>query len=259
MKPKVIVAIPTYNCEGQIGRVLDGFNKKLLDRVEKVLVIDNGSQDGTVKAAKAAAAKLGSPKLEIWQNKNNYNLGGTHKVAFLAGQKMGMDYVAILHGDDQAKTGELSNLIDAAIARPEAGAILGCRFMRGSRLVGYSWQRIWGNRAINLIYSIVALRPSKDLGSGLNLFRLQDLADHNYLGFGDTITFNIDLLLDYFSKQTPLEFVPISWREEDQVSNARNFQVGSTAIKKLLKWRFGRAEHLDRPASYYQSGPAGES
>lgn len=253
-KPKILVAIPCYNCEKQIGRVLSGFNKKLLDRVEKVIVIDNGSKDGTIAAAKAAAKKVGSSKIEVWQNKGNYNLGGTHKVAFLTGEKLGMDYVAILHGDDQAKTPELNNLIDTAIKHPEAGAILGTRFMKGSKLVGYSWKRIWGNRGINALYSTVAVRASRDLGSGLNLFRLSDLKDHNFLGFGDTITFNIDLLLDYFRKKTKLVNVPITWTEEDQVSNAHNFKVGSTAVKKLLRWRFGKELRTPMPASHYKSG-----
>lgn len=252
---KILVAIPTYNCKEQIGRVLASFTPELLSRVEKVIVIDNGSTDGTIIAAKDTVTKMGSHKVEVWQNKSNYNLGGTHKVAFLMGEKLDMDYVAVLHGDDQAKTEELKNLIDIAETEPGLGAILGCRFMKGSTVTGYSWQRIWGNRGINVLYSVVALRPSKDLGSGLNLFRLSDLADHNYLGFGDTITFNIDLLLDYYKKKTPLKFIPITWREEDQVSNARNFKVGSTAIKKLFRWRFGKEEHNPQPADHYQSSP----
>lgn len=252
--PKILVAIPTYNCEKQISRVLAGFDKRLLDRVEKVIVIDNRSTDGTVKAAKEAAQKLANLKVEVWQNKQNYNLGGTHKVAFLAGEKLKMDYVAILHGDNQAKTAELHDLIDVTERQPDTGAILGCRFMKGSKLVGYNWQRIWGNRAINLLYSVVALRPSKDLGSGLNIFRLRDLADHEYLGFGDTITFNIDLLLYYFRKKTKLTFVPITWTEEDQISNARNFKVGTTAINKLVKWRIGKTVLAKRSAADYKSG-----
>lgn len=255
MSHKILVAIPAYNCSKQIGKVLGAFDESLLKRVDKIIVIDNGSTDNTVEAAKAAAKKLGSPKVEIWQNKDNYNLGGTHKVAFLAGEKLKMDYVAILHGDNQAKTQELNSLIDAAEINPDAGAILGTRFMSGSKLVGYDWKRIWGNRAINLVYSIVALRPSRDLGSGLNLFKLSDLADHNYLGFGDTITFNIDLLLDYFKKGTSLINIPITWTEEDQVSNARNFKVGKTAIKKLLLWRIGQNDHSPQPTSHYKSEP----
>lgn len=253
MRNKILVVIPVYNCAAQVPRVLNGFDKTLLGKVEKVLVIDNRSSDDTVKVAKEAAKKNGSLKIEVWQNKDNYNLGGTHKVAFLTGEKLGIDYVAILHGDDQAKTVELNRLIDAAESDPSIGAILGTRFMKGSKLVGYNWKRIWGNRGINWIYSIAALRPSKDLGSGLNLFRLSDLADHNYLGFEDSITFNIDLLLDYFKKKTKLKFVPITWTEEDQVSNARNFAVGKKALSKLTRWRFGKERRTKHEPSDYQS------
>ncbi len=251
--PKILVAIPAYNCENQITRVLADFDDSLLSRVEKVIVIDNGSTDDTVNAAKNIIKKLSTNKIEVWRNKNNYNLGGTHKVAFLTGEKLKMDYVAILHGDNQAKTSELHLLIDTAVKNPRIGAVLGCRFMKGSKLSGYSKQRIIGNRVINAIYSIVALRPSRDLGSGLNIFKVSELSDHRYLGFGDTITFNIDLLLDYFKKNTPLKYVPISWSEEDQVSNARNFSVGTTALKKLFAWRFNQERFNPKPATYYQS------
>jgi glycosyltransferase involved in cell wall biosynthesis len=250
---KILVAIPVYNCENQIGRVIKDFDEKLIARLEKIIIIDNLSTDNTVVEAKKAIKKNGSSKIEIWQNKSNYNLGGTHKVAFINGENMKMNYVAILHGDNQAKTQELHRLIDIAEGKPELGAILGCRFMEGSVLNGYSWQRILGNRFINFIYSIVTLRRSLDLGSGLNLFKLEDLSDHRYLGFGDNITFNIDLLLDYYKKKTPLQFVPITWSEEGQVSNARNLNVGTTALIKLFNWRFNRIKLANRKASYYMS------
>ncbi len=255
MKHKIIVAIPCYNCEKQIVRVIGGFNKKLLDRVEKVIVINNRSTDNTVKAAKAAIKKLGmlSGKFEVYTNNDNYNLGGSHKVAFLYGEKHRATHVAILHGDDQAKTQELHRLIDALEQDPTIDAVLGTRFMRGSKLVGYAWQRVWGNRAINVAYSIVAMQPSRDLGSGLNIFGLSALKDHEYLGYGDTMTFNIDLLLGYFSKHAKLKFVPISWYETDQVSNARNFNIGKTALRKLLLWRIGKVDRINKKPSDYTS------
>lgn len=253
---KILVAIPAYNCEKQIGRVLKGFDKKLLSRVEKVIVIDDRGGDNTAAVAQAAINKqrIGD-KVKVVQNVQNLGLGGSHKMAFLYGEKMRADWVAILHGDDQAKTKELHNLIDAAEKDPELGAALGCRFIKGATLKGYSWERIWGNRAINATYSLLALRSSRDLGSGLNLFRLKDLRDHNYLGFDDRMTFNIDLLLDYFNKKTKIKFVPITWEESDQVSNARNFTVGKIALRQLLRWRFGTLKFSKQDAKKYQSKP----
>lgn len=254
---KILVAIPAYNCEKQIGRVLSGFDQKLLDRVEKVIVIDDRGSDETARVAQEAIVKfaLPTPKVEVVVNDHNLGLGGSHKMAFLYGEEMGADYVAILHGDDQAKTQELHNLIDEAEKDQTLGAVLGCRFMKGSKLEGYRWDRIYGNLAINWLYSIVALRPSLDLGSGLNLFRLKDLNDHRYLGFDDRMTFNIDLLLDYYGKKTRLKFYPITWTEEDQVSNARNVDVGKRAVRQLFQWRFGGLKLAPHQPEEYTSAP----
>ncbi|MDB5178155.1 MAG: dolichyl-phosphate mannose synthase [Patescibacteria group bacterium] len=254
---KVLVAIPSYNCAPQIGRVLAGFDEKLLARVTEVIVIDDQGKDDTGAAALAELKKLpfDHSKIKVVRNDVNLGLGGSHKMAFLYGEKIGADYVAILHGDDQAKAPELNNLLDAAEKDPELGAVLGSRFMRGSTLRGYAWERIWGNRVFNLMYTLLTFHRTLDLGSGLNLFRLKNLADHRYLGFDDRMTFNFDLLLDYYSKNTKLKFVPITWTEEDQVTNARNVAVGKRAIQQLLLWRFGALKFSPQPAGKYTSSP----
>jgi glycosyltransferase involved in cell wall biosynthesis len=238
--------------------VLAGFDKKLLDRVEEVIVVDDKGKDDTGGAAVAAIKKLPfdhKGKLRVMENDRNLGLGGSHKMAFLYGEKMGADYVAILHGDDQAKTQELNRLLDIAEADPEIGAILGSRFMKDSVLKGYAWERVMGNRVFNLMYTLLTFHHTQDLGSGLNLFRLKDLSDHRYLGFDDRMTFNFDLLLDYYTKNTKIKFVPITWTEEDQVTNARNVQVGKRAMGQLLKWRFGQLKFTKQPASNYTSSP----
>jgi glycosyltransferase involved in cell wall biosynthesis len=249
-KKKILLAITCYNCEKQIGRVLKGLTPAILGELEMVLVIDNRSKDSSVEAALAAAARLKSPKVQVVVNDDNYGLGGSHKAAFGYAMSKGMDYVAILHGDNQATTGELKNLIKLIKANPDFGAVLGSRFMLASRLRGYSPLRTWGNRGLNALYTLVSLRATKDLGSGLNVFRLEDLKDKRYLSFSDGFTFNIDLLLDYFHKGSQIRYVPITWSETDQVSNARTFKVGWTALKTLLRWKAGRPSRI-RPRSAY--------
>ena len=238
---KIIVAIPSYNCAPQIPRVLKGFDQALLERVSEVLVINNQSPDDTLKAALSAVKEIGSSKIKVVTNKENVSLGGTHKVAFLYGKKVGADYVAILHGDDQADTKELNTLISIAEVDPSIDAVLGARFMKGSKLTGYSPGRVRGNKVLNLAYSIVMMRRTKDLGSGLNLFKLSALDEDKFLNFGDDLGFNFDLLLYLFTCKAKIVFTPISWKEEDQISNARNFKVAKLAAKRLFKWRFGIA------------------
>jgi dolichol-phosphate mannosyltransferase len=248
---KVLLAIPAYRCEKQITRVLDELDDTLAGRVAEIAVIDNGSPDGTVAVALAYKKAGRLPNLHVYRNKANYNLGGTHKVAFLRAQSLGLTHVLILHGDNQAKSDEGNLLIDYAEAHPQQQTVLGSRFGKGSTLIGYDQKRIWGNRVLSGIYSSVTLRNCQDLGSGLNLFALRDLDQRTYLEFADALTFNFELLLDLVKRKVKFAYVPITWREEDQVSNARNFNIFGTALKNLLSWRMGHTySQTKRPEDY---------
>lgn len=251
--PKILIAIPSYRCEKQITRVLDEIDDTLLARVEEIAVIDNGSPDNTVRKALEykRIGRLGK-KLHVYKNVDNYNLGGTHKVAFLRAEKMGYTHVVILHGDNQAKSDEANQLIDYILAHPEHQTILGSRFNKNSTLIGYDTKRILGNKFLNGIYSLFTFRKLEDLGSGLNLFALSDLDKNTYLQFADKLTFNYELLLDLVKRKVNFTYLPITWREEDQVSNARNFTIFKTALVNLFEWRLGKKYKQTHKASDYQ-------
>lgn len=238
----ILLAIPCYNCEKQIPRVIEKMTDEVLHAVREIIIIDNQSTDGTVEAAKQAIKKRGSKKIRLLQNNQNVSLGGSHKVAFLRAIEKKDDAVAILHGDDQANSDELLVLIEQLKTHPEAAAILGARFLPNSRLHGYAKTRIFGNKVFNIVFSFITLRKTVDLGSGLNIFRIDYLADKRFLRFRDTLTFNVDLLLDYYRKKLPLEYVAITWSEDDQISNARNFKIARMIFAQLLRWRFGIRE-----------------
>ena len=236
----VVLAIPTYCCEAQVGRVLDGLDDALAARLREVWVIDNGSSDGTVEAALQRVREGRLHHLRVFRTRENNSLGGTHKVAFQRAAREGATHVAILHGDDQAVGAELALLLDAAALHPDAQTVLGARFTAGSRLEGYDRRRTAGNLVLNALYSLVTRRLLVDLGSGLNLFALRDLDERTYLRFADGLTFNFDLVLDLVARGVRFTYLPITWREVDQVSNARNWRVFRTGVTNLVRWRLGR-------------------
>lgn len=242
MKSKVLLAIPSYRCEKQVTRVLDEIDDRLASRIAEIAVIDNGSPDNTLGVALDYKKNGRLKNLHVYKNNNNYNLGGTHKVAFLRAKKLGLTHVAILHGDNQAKSDELNNLLDYAEQHPDTQTILGSRFSKGSHLIGYSWQRIMGNKVLNVAYTLLTGRRCEDLGSGLNLFAVQDLDSNTYLNFADKLTFNYELLLDLIKRKVRFAYVPITWREEDQVSNARNLNIFKVGLTNLLLWRLGKTK-----------------
>ena len=222
MNDRILLFIPMYRCERQIARVIGRITPDIAHRIAEVVVVDNRSTDGSVAAARAALGQLAT-KGRILVNAANYNLGGSHKVAFDFALVGGFSHVVVLHGDDQADIADLVPVLDAGRHRC-VDCLLGSRFARGARLIGYSRFRIFGNRVFNLLFSLATGRWITDLGSGLNVFSVPMLHDRFYRSLNDDLTFNNQLLLSLVHRRVAYAFFPISWREEDQMSNVRLFR-----------------------------------
>ena len=67
--------------------------------------------------------------------------------------------------------------------------------MRKSVLNNYSFIRIAGNIFFNFIFSLITFKKLSDLGSGLNLIRLDNLDIDQIKSFPDNLTFNYYLIL----------------------------------------------------------------
>jgi hypothetical protein len=72
------------------------------------------------------------------------------------------------------------------------------------------------------------------------------------LDFGDSLTFNSELLLEMIDSDLPFEFIPIEWREVDQVSNAKNFSIFLAGIDILLRNKFHKRKFTPNNDRIYQ-------
>lgn len=220
---KIMVFIPAYNCENQIERVLQQFTPEIASIFAEIVVIENRSVDGTLDAAQKGLSKITACKATLLQNDANYNLGGSHKVAFNYCLKHGYDYLIVLHGDDQGNIHDILPLLKSGEHRKNA-ALLGARFNRKSYLPGYSRFRIFGNIVFNLLISTATRTWVEDMGSGLNLYKKDFLQSQFYMGFPDDLTFNVYMLYYGIWAKIPFRFFPLTWSERDQVSNAKIFR-----------------------------------
>lgn len=218
---KILIFIPMYNCEKQIPRVIAkiaalGDEQR---RFSEVLVVDNRSTDGSLAAAVEAIRCLRIPA-KVVRNCKNYSLGGSHKVAFGYALDHDFDFVAVLHGDDQGDISDLLPLLRDG-KHLQFDSLLGARFLPQSKLYHYSRFRIFGNRVFNAFVSLCTGQRVSDLGAGLNLYQTAYLRSRFYLPFPNDLTFNVYLLLYGIYVRSRFCFFPLSWREEDQVSNAK--------------------------------------
>ena len=114
---KVIAAIPCFNTEPFIADVISKAKKY----VDRIIVIDDGSYDGTSKAARIAGAL-------VINHGVNRGYGESIKSCFDAVGENGADVLVILDGDGQHKPDEIPQLL-APILKGEVDLIIGSRFL----------------------------------------------------------------------------------------------------------------------------------
>lgn len=237
-KEKLLVFIPAYNCEKQLPRVLEQLlDPRVAPWLGECIVVNNRATDGTEAAALAWMDAHPQAPVTLLRNDRNYGLGGSHKVAFGYAAAHGYDHLVVLHGDDQGAIADLLPLLESGRYR-RYDCCLGSRFMKGSRIQGYSTLRVVGNYGFNWLFSLVAGQKITDLGSGLNLYAVAPLKDGYYKKFPDTLYFNDCMILALCHLKQKVLFFPISWREEDQVSNNKLTSFGISLLG--LCWQFLR-------------------
>ncbi len=230
MADRILVFIPCYNCAAQVSRVIAKLTSVGAPPVAEVMVVDNGSKDDTLQVAARALGESGLPHWKVVRNSANYNLGGSHKVAFNYAIDQGFTHVIVLHGDDQADIRDFGPAIVEGLHR-RYDSLLGARFMKGARLQGYSLYRTIGNYGMNAICGLLLRRRIADQGSGLNLYSTSYLSSRFYIDFDNTLIFPNLMFLHGVDSGSRYRFIPISWREEDQRSNAKAVEQALRVIR----------------------------
>ena len=245
-----------YNCERQIVRVLGQLRGEPENYISEAIIVNNRSTD---QGEQAVINYLQNHQyafpIKVLRNNENYGLGGSHKVAFQYAMDHGFEYVITLHGDDQGHIADLLPCIKQGMHR-QYDCLLGSRFLKGSKLDGYSKFRTFGNIVYNTIFSIATWQKIYDLGAGLNMYCVRMLTDHHYIKFADNLTFNYFgvLALRYY-KQT-FRFFPLVWSEDDQVSNVKMMSQAIHTLILVLEYlvcrkRFFTRDHRTKSIDKY--------
>ena len=243
---KILVFIPMYNCENQIGRVIDQFTDEVKNYINEVIIINNRSTDNGEKIVleKLKKQTIDLP-IKLLRNNENYGLGGSHKVAFKYAIENNFDYAIVLHGDDQGNINDILPYLKNKEYQ-KYDSFLGARFMQESKIIGYSKFRTFGNRVYNSIFSMFLRKKIYDLGSGLNCYKVDTLKNNYYHKFPDSLLFNYCMVIASSYYNQNIKFFPISWREEDQISNVKMMNQALKVLKYLFFYVFNKKEIVDK-------------
>jgi glycosyltransferase involved in cell wall biosynthesis len=164
MVARTLVVIPSYNEEEALPGVLDELRARMPEL--DVLVIDDGSSDGTAQVARAAGVPVASLPF-------NLGIGGALRTGFRYASSHGYERVVQLDADGQHDPAEIKLLLDQL--DEGADMVVGGRF--AGEETSYEVGRVrWGAmRVLRLAVKVLSGQRFSDTSSGFRAFSRQTI------------------------------------------------------------------------------------
>ena len=188
-KTEVSIIIPAHNEAPSIGKVV--FDIRALYPDFEIIVIDDGSLDGTGEVASDAGAMV---------YKHAYNIG--NGAAIKSGIRIASGQVMVfMDADGQHDPEDLKKLIGHI---PEFDMVVGAR-PKGEQA---SWVRALGNRIYNRLASYVSKFAIQDLTSGFRAIK-SDIAHNLIYLLPNTYSYPTTLTLGVLRTGRSVKYVPV--------------------------------------------------
>ncbi len=160
----VLVVLPTYNEAENIDRVLRRIRASLEDA--SVLVVDDGSPDGTADAAEVMGKELGN--IEILRRSRKSGLGSAYRAGFRWGLERGFDACIEMDADLSHEPEALPGLVAALSDGCELA--VGSRYVPGGVIPNWAWHRRLLSRGGNVYASTLLGLGVADSTSGFRAY-----------------------------------------------------------------------------------------
>jgi dolichol-phosphate mannosyltransferase len=239
MRP--LVVIPTYNESENIERMLQRIHECL--PAAGVLVVDDGSPDGTAAIVKKVAADR--EDVHLLERAGKSGLGSAYRAGFAWGLERGYDAFIEIDADFSHDPAALPSLV-----RPiEEGddVAIGSRYIEGGSIPNWAWHRHLLSRGGNIYASTMLGLGVADSTAGYRCYsagilRQLDLDRIRAEGYG----FQIEMT--YRAKQhgARIREVPISFVDRAAGESKMSSFIVVEALALVTWWAVGRLVHSVR-------------
>jgi dolichol-phosphate mannosyltransferase len=230
-----VVVVPTYNEREN----LPGLVTRLLDTLPglRILVVDDGSPDGTGALADTIAAV--EPRVRVHHHAPRAGLGAAYVDAFgrVLGGAFGtgdVGWIVQMDADGSHAPEELPRLLAAA---GDADVVLGSRYVPGGGTVGWAGHRRLLSRAGNVYSRTVLALPLHDVTGGYRCFRRAALAA---LGTetvaSEGYCFQVDVAFRVQRAGLRVREVPITFVERERGESKMSGAVVREALWRITSW-----------------------
>ncbi len=225
---KLTVVIPVYNEKKTIIKVIDRVLEE--EKVHEVLVIDDGSADGTRELLLRSVL---DSRVKVLLHDKNMGKGAALRTGFALATG---DVTIVQDADCEYDPAEYNNLMDP-IEKGEADVVYGSRLSGGRPQRAYMfWHKI-GNNAITLFANMLYNTTLSDIETGYKLIKTSLLKEITIKSNGFAI--EPEITAKILKKRARIYEVPISYYGRTYAEGKKIFWYhGIEALWALLKYRF---------------------
>jgi dolichol-phosphate mannosyltransferase len=229
-----IVIIPTYNEKENIEAIIAAVMN--LPSLFHVLVIDDGSPDGTAALVKSLFAKYPN-KLFLEERTGKLGLGTAYIHGFKWALKNNYQYICEMDADFSHEPSDLIRLHEACVNG--ADVAIGSRYVKGGAVENWPANRIALSKGASLYTRIITFMPVMDPTAGFvcykaNVINTISLDSISFVGYA----FQIEMKFAAWKLGFKIEEVPITFKDRKLGASKMNKGIIKEGIFGVIKLKW---------------------
>jgi dolichol-phosphate mannosyltransferase len=243
----VVVVIPTYNEATNLAWIV-GRLRTAQPSID-VLVVDDGSPDGTGQIADELAAA--DSAVQVVHRTAKAGLGAAYLHGFQVAIAAGYDVIGEMDADGSHQPEQLDRLLDALT---DADLVIGSRWVPGGSVVNWPLQRELLSRGGNLYVRLLLGVKVRDATAGYRLFRRTTLEKIDLDSVESTgYVFQTDMVARTLAAGLTVREVPIEFIERVRGDSKMSGSVATESLRRITTW--GIRQRVEQVRRLFRSRP----
>ena len=234
---KSLVIIPTFNEIENIQRMLDTVMS--LASAFNVLIVDDGSPDGTAKVVKEN--QKNHERIHLLERSGKLGLGTAYIAGFHWALEHGYDLIYEMDCDFSHNPNDLVRLREACMNG--AGVAVGSRYTRGGKVSNWPVGRILMSYFASVYVNAILWLGVRDSTAGFKCYRREvleriDLSRIQFIGYA----FQIEMKYNARQLGFSIEEVPITFIDRELGTSKMSMNIFREAFFGVLQMRFRKVQ-----------------
>jgi dolichol-phosphate mannosyltransferase len=218
-----LVVIPTYNEAESIGEILTELKRLDVD----VLVIDDGSPDGTAKIVQGRS-------IEVIERDGKQGLGSAYRLGFSIGIERGYTYIVQMDADGSHQIKDLETMIEWI---GSSDLLIGSRWVADGAIANWSTFRQNLSKSANAYANLLLSLGVKDTTSGFRIYTAELLKKMNIESIrSEGYCFQIEMTRRAITRGGSIAEVPITFIERAHGKSKMSFAIALEAVLRITAW-----------------------